>query len=69
MIASPLKKAFVTSVTIKKTFVVNWSGKYAELDEFNYVESIYCKVGQSLLQNVTTITKWYNFSYKMGQAL
>ena len=31
---------------------------YAEFIEFNYVELIHYKVGQSLLQIGATITKW-----------
>ena len=41
---------------------------HAEFTEFNYVELIYHKVGQSLSQTGTIITMWGRY-YKVGQEL
>lgn len=50
-----------------KTFVLNKSVNYAELDEFSYVQLIYYKVGQSLLGSGAGITKLDKHYYKVGQ--
>ena len=46
-------KAFGTT---EQAFLVNRSVGCAELDEFNYVELIYCKIWQSLLQTGARVT-------------
>ena len=47
--------------------MLNQSVNCIELDEFNYLELMYYKIGQSLLQNGTGIRKWYNFFTKRGK--
>ena len=55
------------SNTTCQIFAVNWSINCAEIDEFDYVESLHYKVWQSLLQTEVRITKWSNYIKKCGQ--